>query len=551
MKNYFIFLIFLLYFPWQLQAQGKEVEADQQALRAIEAHRIAAHIKFLAHDLLDGRGIGTRGGEIAIRYIASQFEAMGLKPGGENAGYLQRIPVVGIKADTIMSFSFRYRNQQLVLRYYEDFIATSGIQVPEVALKNAELVFVGYGIQAPEFKWNDFKDVDVSGKVLLIMNNDPDTGDPGFFGGKARLYYGRWDYKYETAAKNGAVGAIIIHTTPSAGYPWQVVQTSWSGEQFELPVKANSPLKVKAWLTEEATNRILKMSGKSLAALFKAAQSPAFRPVPLGIKVSIAIKNKLRNLESSNVLGLLPGRDPEKKNEAVIYVAHHDHLGIGKAVNGDSIYNGALDNASGVATILTIAQAFTRLPQKPKRSVLFIAVAAEESGLLGSQYYAENPTFNPSKIAGVLNVDGVNIWGKTHDLTIVGYGKTSIDSIVKGIAEQQNRRVIPDQFPEQGFFYRSDQFSFAKIGVPAINVDMGLDFVGKPAGWGKKQVDAWIAHHYHQPSDEYLPSWDLTGAVEDARLIFLVGLKIANQLQMPRWVPGDEFERQYQKFYEK
>lgn len=477
----------MLIFPWEISAQRQETQSVRKALGSIDTQKMAAHIKFLADDLLDGRGIGTRGGEIAIKYIEAQFAAMGLTPGGENGSYLQMIPVVGIEADTATVLSFKKGNQQLDLRYYEDFIADPGMQVPEVSVDEAELVFVGYGIEAPEYNWDDFKDTDVTGKILLIMNNDPDTGDPNFFGGRTRLYYGRWDYKYEMAARKGAAGAIIIHTTPSAAYPWQVVQSSWSREQFELPAKVGSQLRVKAWTTEDATRRVLSMVNRNLDTLWQSAQSPTFHPVPLGVKVSITIKSKLRNLGTANVLGLLPGTDPQKKDEVVIYTAHHDHLGIGKAVNGDSIYNGAVDNATGVAAIISIAQAFTQLPQKPKRSILIIGLAAEESGLLGSQYFAEHPTFKRERIAADINLDAMNTRGRTRDLTIIGYGKTSLDEVVEDVAQQQHRVVLPDQFPDQGSFYRSDQFSFAKVGVPAISIDAGIDYIGKPKDWGRSR----------------------------------------------------------------
>lgn len=544
MKNIcLLFCAVVMCIPLAAIAQSPLPRNANNATQVIDVQRITAHVKFLADDLLDGRGIGTRGGELAIKYIEAQFEALGLAPGGEKGGYLQEIPVVGIKADSAMVLSFRHNGDRLDMKYYDEFIATPGMQVPKVSVENAELVFVGYGIDAPEYKWNDFKDVDVTGKVLLVMNNDPDTGDPNFFGGKTRLYYGRWDYKYEEAARKGAAGAIIIHTTPSAAYPWQVVQTSWSREQFEVPATNGPFIKMRAWLTEDATRRVLAMVHKDLEKLTKSAQSRKFRPVPLGIKVSIDIKSRLRNLTTANVIGLLPGEDPAKKDEVVVFTAHHDHLGIGKAVHGDSIYNGASDNASGVAAMIAIAQAFQRLDQKPRRSILFLAGAGEESGLLGSQYYAEHPTFSPGKIAAAFSLDGMNIWGRTRDVSIIGYGKTTIDSIVTDIAALQQRIVVPDQFPEHGSYYRSDQFSFAKIGVPAVMLDSGDDFIGKPKGWGEKQTLAWIATHYHQPSDEYSPSWDLSGAVEDAQLAFLVGLTIANKDPMPAWKPGDEFEK--------
>jgi len=406
---------------------------------------------------------------------------------------------------------------------------------------NAEIVFVGYGIVAPEYQWDDYKGVDVKGKVLLMMNNDP-SDDPKLFGGKTRLYYGRWTYKYEIAAQKGAAGAIIIHTRESAGYPYQVVQSSFTGEQFELPAENEPRLAIKMWATEAASQRIAQLAGKDLDELRRQAERRSFKPVPLGVTMALTLKNTLRQLETANVLGLLPGGDPVLKNEVVVYTAHHDHFGIGKSVQGDSIYNGALDNASGVSLLLVLAHAFAELDSPPRRSILFAAVGGEESGLLGSGYYAQHPTFRPGQMASCLNIDGMNVWGKTQDITIIGHGKSTLDAIVEDVARSQGRVVKGDQFPDRGFYYRSDQFNFAKIGVPAIFFDNGLEFIGRPSGWGKEQVEAWENTHYHQPNDEYDPAWDLTGAVEDARLEFRVGLRIANAEAMPQWQPGEEFE---------
>jgi Zn-dependent M28 family amino/carboxypeptidase len=402
------------------------------------------------------------------------------------------------------------------------------------------VVFVGYGIEAPEYGWNDYKDVDVSGKVLLMLNNDPEW-DPELFAGERRLYYGRWTYKYEQAAKRGAAGAIIIHTTPSAGYPYQVVQTSWTGEQFELPGSPRS--QIEAWVTEEAATKLAKLAGQDLAALVESARSADFQPVPFDVTTSLKLKNQIRQVETANVAGLLRGSDPELADEVVVYSAHHDHLGVGEPNDqGDTIYNGALDNGTGCAQLLAIAKAFTQLDQPPRRSVLFLFVAAEEQGLLGSKFYANSPTFAAGRIAANINLDGGNIWGRTSDVAFIGYGKSSLDQVVETAAARQGRTVVGDQFPDKGFFYRSDQFNFAKIGVPAIYLDTGADFVDRPEGWGKEQIDAWTEIHYHQPSDELTDEWDFAGMVDDARLALECGLAVTEADELPAWVPGDEFE---------
>jgi Zn-dependent M28 family amino/carboxypeptidase len=416
------------------------------------------------------------------------------------------------------------------------------VQADKAEVKDAELVFVGYGIQAPEYDWDDYKGADLKGKILVMMNNDPDW-DPELFGGETRLWYGRWDYKYLSAARQGAVGAIIIHTQPSAGYPFQVVQTSWTGEQFELPAGDEPRNQIAAWVTEDTAKELIAMAGMDLDKLREAAYNRDFEPVPLGITTSISMDVELNRVQTGNVLGLIEGSDPELKDEVVIYTAHHDHLGIGTPNDaGDTIYNGAMDNASGVAQVLAMARAIKALPEAPRRSILVALVGAEEQGLLGSKWYASHPTFAPGKIAANLNYDGGNIWGHTHDVTFVGLGKSSIDEIVTMIAREQGRVVKPDQFADRGYFYRSDQFSFAKIGVPAMYLDTGTDFVDRPSGWGKEQVDHYTDVNYHQPSDEYDDSWNFDGMVADSLLGFWTGLAIANADKMPAWNAGDEFE---------
>jgi Zn-dependent M28 family amino/carboxypeptidase len=404
------------------------------------------------------------------------------------------------------------------------------------------VVFVGYGITAPEQKWDDFKDADLRGKVLLVMNNDP-ADDPALFAGKTRLYYGRWTYKYEEAARRGAAGAIVIHTTPSAGYPWQVVQTSWSGEQFELPAKPGTPtLPVKMWLTEDAARRASALGGFDLDELRRRAERRDFRPVALGVRMSVALKVAVRRLQTANVLGRLPGSDPTLAREVVVYTAHHDHLGVGEAKDGDAIYNGALDNASGVGAMLSIAESMARAKPRPRRSVLFAAVAAEESGLLGSEYFCANPVVHPGRIAANINIDSVNVLGPTRDVTFIGMGKSTLDAVLEKAAREQGRVVRPDQFPDRGSFYRSDQFNFARVGVPAIYLSTGTDFVGKPPEWGRQQIEEYVEKRYHQPSDQIDDTWNLDGAVDDARLLLVVGMRVADDPELPGWKPGDEFE---------
>ncbi|HEX6900965.1 MAG TPA: M28 family metallopeptidase [Thermoanaerobaculia bacterium] len=514
----------------------------EQAAKAINRDSLEGPIRFLSDDLLEGRGPGSRGDELTQAYLATTMESLGLQPGAQNGQWLQPFDIVGINATMPEAWEFRAGGQTVSLKRSDDFIAASGVQEPAANLRNAELVFVGYGIEAPEYQWNDFKGMDLKGKVLVMLNNDPDW-DPKLFEGNRRLYYGRWTYKYESAARQGAAGAIIVHTTPSAGYPWQVVQTSWTGEQFELPAAGEPRIQVAAWTTEDATRKLFQAAGQDLAKLVQQAKSRDFKPVPLGVTTSLTLPVQITRKKTANVLGLLPGSDPNLKNEVVLYSAHHDHLGIGEPdKTGDKIYNGAVDNAAGCAQLLAMARAFTELPQRPKRSILFAFVAAEEQGLLGSEYLARNPPLPAGRIAANINYDGGNVLGRTKDLTFIGLGKSSLDQVVKSLADRQGRKLLPDQFPDRGFFYRSDQFNFAKIGVPAIYLDNGTEFIGKPADWGKQQVEDYEEHRYHQPSDEYDPKWTYDGMIEDAQLGFYAGLSIAENPTLPAWNPGDEFE---------
>ena len=511
----------------------------------IDAATLAAPVRFLSSDALEGRGPGSAGDRLARLYLATQLEALGLVPAGGTAAepaWEQPFPMVGIASEAPPTWEFAGPQGKVALARREEFIAVSGVHQPTATLTDAEVVFVGYGIQAPEFGWDDFKGVDLRGKVLLMLNNDPDW-DETLFAGKRRLYYGRWTYKYESAARQGAAGAILIHTTPSAGYPFQVVQSSWSSEQFELPAGSEPRLAVTGWTTESAAERLVALAGRSLAELTQAAKSKAFRPVPLGVRTSLALTNRIRQVETANVAGRLPGSDPALAGEAVIYTAHHDHLGVASAdASGDAIHNGAVDNATGCAQLLALAKAFATLPVPPRRSIVFLFVAAEEQGLLGSEHFAAHPTVAPGKIAANINLDSANIYGRTKDVTFVGLGKSSLDAVVAAAAAAQGRIVHGDPAPEKGSFYRSDQFNFARIGVPAAYLDPGTEFFGEDAAAARSRQSAYDSTCYHQPCDELEASWVWDGMIEDTELALAVGLAVANADAMPTWNPGDEFE---------
>jgi Zn-dependent M28 family amino/carboxypeptidase len=516
--------------------------ATESGARVNEA-TLRSHIRFLADDLLEGRGPGSRGDQLAQLYIATELESLGIQPAANDGSWYQTVPLVGVTTQPPSQVDFRRGSQTLTLQHHKDMMAVSGKAQPEVSIKDAELVFVGYGIQAPEYHWNDFKDVDVKGKILVVMNNDPED-DPNLFAGRRRLYYGRWDYKYQMAAKMGAAGTLIIHTTESAGYPYQVVQTSWSGEEFELAAGTGPRTELKGWITEEAAIRLAELAGEDLSAMRESAQSRDFQPIPLGITMSIDLNVNVREQITRNVIGVIPGSDPDLQKEHVVFMAHHDHLGLAteRDENGDNIYNGAIDNASGTASLLTMARAIASLPKPTKRSIMFAIVGAEEQGLLGSKYLAADPPIAPGHMAAVINIDGINFLGKTHDLNLIGNGKSNLDAIVENVATWQKRTVVPDYFPDRGYYYRSDQFSLAQVGVPGVYLHSGVNVIGKPDGWGKAQLEAWVEKTYHQPSDQYDEGWDLAGAIDDCQLLLHVGLVVADQPEMPAWIPGDEFE---------
>lgn len=501
---------------------------------------LQAHVSFLASDLLEGRGVGTRGDELARQYIAAQLQASGLQPGGPDGGWHQPVPILGITTNVTTTLTARGNGGEATFQAPEDFTAVAGSPDPTAAWADAELVFVGYGITAPEQQWDDFGAVDVRGKVLLVMNSDP-ADDPARFAGRTRLYYGRWSYKYEEAARRGALGAIVIHTNESAGYPFQVVQSNHGRENFWLPFRAGTPtLGIRSWCTEAAAKRLCALGGHDLDALRARAGQGNQPPVPLGVTLGLGVANTQREIRSGNVVGVLPGSDPVLRDEYVVVTAHFDHLGIGAPRGGDSIYNGAVDNASGCAGMLALASACGARPQRPKRSLLFVAVTAEESGLLGSQWFAENPTVPRRQIAANFNVDGLNVWGRTHDVEFVGHGKSSLTTLVDEVAKARGRRLEPDSNPDLGLFYRSDHFNFARIGVPAAYLKAGRDFVDRPED-RRRMKASYTTVHYHQPSDEVAAWWNLDGAVADLELLLECLLRAADAPQAPTWTPGDEF----------
>jgi Zn-dependent M28 family amino/carboxypeptidase len=534
-------ILFLFFFSSSLLSQ--EINKDvKEAMKQINEKELKSHILFLSDDLLEGRKTGAYGNDVASRYIASQFEAAGLLPVFNNGkNYFQPMKLVGIQMDHNMTLKAVGKNGSAEFKYYTEFIGFCGQKSAETSIKDAEVVFVGYGIDAPEYKWNDFKNIDVKGKVLLVMNNDP-ANDPALFDGKSRTYYGRWTYKYEEAARKGAIGAIIIHTFESAAYGWQVIQGSWSSEEFDLSDNKAPRLKLDGWLSEESSKKLTALGGFNLKDLMESANKNDFKAFSLGVKVSVDMKSTIREVETRNVVALLNGTDPKLKSEYVLYTSHFDHLGIGPAIKGDSIYNGAFDNATGISSIINIARAFNSLNVKPKRSILFIATAAEEEGTLGSEYFCQNPIFPASKMTAVLNIDAVNIWGPSKNVEVVGGKYSNLLEIINSTAKKIGMYAIDDQEPNAGSFYRSDHFPFAKIGVPSVYLSNGDDFEGKPKDWGKKEMDKYVENDYHQPTDEIKEWWDFNGMAKNTQLYFLCGLKIANDTKTPQWKKGTEFE---------
>ena len=517
-------------------------------LPEIDVDAVMAHTRALSSDQFEGRAPGSKGEELTVAYLIDQFQKMGLKPGNTDATFVQKVPLVGI-TPTPAPLVIRKGTEERTLAWRDDVVAWTKHVAPSASITDSEVVFVGYGVVAPEFNWDDYKGLDVTGKTLVMLVNDPPVRDgnegeldPKVFGGLAMTYYGRWTYKYEIAASKGAAGVLIVHETGPAGYPFDVVQSKVT-EQFDL-VTADKNMgrpAIEAWITLDQARSLLTMGDQDFDTLKLQAATRDFAPVPLGLTASMTINNTLRTVDSKNVVAKIVGSDPKLRDEYVGYIAHWDHLGVGPAVNGDTIYNGAKDNAVGTAGLLEIARAFTRLPAPPKRSILFLAVTAEEQGLLGSQYYSVSPVYPLAKTAAVINMDAINVNGRTRDLMLVGYGASDLDDYARDAAGEQGRIIKPDPEPDKGYYYRSDHFNFAKMGVPAMYADEGMEFIGKPDGFGERVRDQYTNRDYHAPSDVVTADWDLSGSREDLKLFFAVGYRVAEAAKLPEWKPGNEF----------
>ena len=519
---------------------GSSSDSAEQAAETITKENILAHVNVLASDEYQGRSTGTEGEQMSVDYLVTEFRAMGATSGVGDGSYVQPFPLVGQKTSNHrMSFS---GNGSMAINFFDDFVAWPADEATEVDIRNAELVYVGYGVQAPEEDWDDFKGVDVSGKIIVIKNNDPEY-DENMFGGKARLYYGRYTYKYEKAAEMGALGAIIIHTTPTAGYGWNVVSNGWSRERFNVKGGGgDSDAKLNAWITYETSKELFEMAGLDVDEMLEEADSPDFEPISLGrVRMNASLDAEYRDINAMNVLGVIEGSDPELKDEYLVLTAHFDHLGITVPIDGDEINNGAEDNAAGVSALLEMMKAYKSIQPELKRSVLGLVVSAEEVGLLGSQYWAQNPTVDPGKVSANINLDGTNVYGLTNDVVIIGYGRNSVADLVVEEANKVGRTVKPDPHPENGIFYRSDHFNMAKVGIPAIFPNPGNEFVGKDEAFSA-MIDSVSAANYHTVNDEVNEYWDLTGAEADTRLYFKVGAKILNAPGLQTWKAGDEFE---------
>jgi len=515
-------------------------------LPSIDMNAVLSHTRVLSSDAFEGRAPGTKGEEVTVNYLVDQFKRVGLKPGNTDGTYIQKVPLVGI-TPTPAPLVLRKGPAQQTLKWKDDLVAWTKHVAETASLDNSELVFVGYGVVAPEYNWDDYKGLDVKGKTLVMLVNDPPVPDPSnaseldpkTFGGKAMTYYGRWTYKYDIGAQKGAAGVLLIHETGPAGYPFSVVQGK-TGEQFDLitPDKNMGRAAIEGWITLDQGRKLLKMAGQDFDALKQQAATREFKPVPLGVTASMTLHNKLRTIDSKNVLARLDGGDPKLKDEFVVYTAHWDHFGK----NADGIFHGAEDDALGCASLIEMARAFTKLPAPPRRSILFLVVTAEEQGLLGSQYYSVTPVYPLARTAADINMDSWNVHGRTKDLTLVGYGASDLDDYARDAAGEQGRLVHADAEPEKGFYYRSDHFNFAKEGVPALDPDGGMQFIGKPADYGQKMRDEWNEQRYHKPADVVMPEWDMTGTREDVKVFFAIGYRVAQADKMPEWKPGNEFK---------
>jgi Zn-dependent M28 family amino/carboxypeptidase len=530
------------------QQPGKEaasLPADaRQAVHSIDAEKIRATVKYLSDDKLEGRGTGQKGGDLAADWLAEQFKAYGLTPAGDHGTFFQNIKFFGIATDR-QKTRFRFvprAGEEIVLKFGDNYVATNESHT-ETAEIDAPLVFVGYGINAPEYKWDDYKGINLKGKVLLMLVNEPASDDPNFFKGKALTYYGRWTYKYEEAARRGAVGAILIHKTEMASYGWEVVRNSWGGESSFLQDEKGPKLKSAGWIQLETARRLAQAAGMDLDQMMKSAASRSFKPVELPVRVKETLVSQVRPFSSRNVIGKVTGSDPLLAKQAVFYTAHYDHLGIHPGEPGDNIYNGAADNATGCGILLELARVYAAAKKHPKRSIFFAAVTAEEQGLLGSKYLGRNPPVPARNISLDLNFDDIQPFGEPEQLVVSGAERTDIYPVVERVARDFGMTIQPDQHPEAGHFYRSDHFSMARAGVPAFSVNEGAMFKGHDLAWGEARERDYVANRYHQPSDEYKAEMDFAADAKLARFGLVLGWEAADAPRVAGWQAGDEFEK--------
>src|SRR5438874_94119 len=550
MKTFRLFFVLVFGISLFLFAADKPEEKLKPALDVITPDALLAHIKILSSDEFEGRAPGTKGEELSIKYISDQFRSIGLKPGNPDGSYFQEVPLAGIKSEPKMVLAVAGK-QPVELKYPDDFVASSARLQPEIKVDNSDLVFVGYGVVAPEYGWDDYKGVDVRGKTILMLINDPavpDSKDPSkldekMFKGKAMTYYGRWTYKYEIAAQKGAAAAVIIHETGPAAYPYSVVRSSWGKENYEIdaPNKNKDAIEVRSWITLDVASKLLTDCGQDFDALKKSAITKEFQPVVLNAKANVDIKQQVHSFKSHNVIGKLDGSDPKLQDEYVIYTAHWDHLGRHPELQGDQIFNGAIDNASGVASLIQLAAAFTKLNPPPKRSVLFMATTAEEAGLLGAKFYAEHPLYPLEKTLADINLGSMKVWGKAGDIEDLSLGFSTVDDLLAAAAKQQGRSAIPDSRPDKGKIYRADNFEFSKVGLPSLYIGKGEHLLSRPET-APLRSDEFDSTDYHQVTDEIRPDWDLSGAVQDVQLLFEVGYQVANGDKFPEWKPRSEFK---------
>ena len=537
---YFLFISLPVFLLLSCSQKGHDVDA---AIASLSTDELAQDVEILSSDEFEGRLPASLGEEKTIAFLEKEFENVGLKP-GNGESYFQEVPLVEITGVPQTDLVITGGDTPLAFAFEDDFVGVTLRVQDEVTVEDSDMIFVGYGIVAPEYHWNDYEGIDVKDKTVVMLVNDPGftTENPDLFNGKAMTYYGRWTYKYEEAARQGAACAIIIHETAPAAYGWGVVRNGWTGPNFSLVTEDGNASRcaVESWITLETTHAIFETAGKNYDELKNLAGTPGFKAVPLGLKANLTMKNRIRNSISNNVIGLLPGST--RADEYIVYTAHWDHFGKNPDLEGDQIFNGALDNATGTAALIELAEAFQQLGSPPLRSILFMAVTAEEQGLLGSDYYATHPICPLTKTVAVINMDALNIYGRMKDIRIIGYGQSELDDYVKTYAEEVGRIVLPNPTPEKGSFFRSDHFPFAKQGVPALYAGSGVQHLEKGEKWGLEQMENYIREKYHKPSDEYDPDWDLSGMLDDLNMYFMLGYRLSMEDTFPNWKEGSEFK---------